>query len=123
MHWTTNQWTCAHCGVAPGQTHQEGCAVRNTASEVVWFGPPVTEGMLPRLVVEGDVTACYLSCLACEQEFKPGEVIFENRAQSTALHANCILELARRIPREVASPAEVESEYEQRRSEIFDRQP
>jgi hypothetical protein len=123
VHWTTDLWTCIHCGVSPGQTHQQGCAVRNTAREVVWFGPPVTDGMLPRLVVEGDVTARYLSCLACERELVPGEVIFENRSQSTALHANCVLQLAQMIPREVASPDEVESEFERRRAEILDRQP
>lgn len=120
MPWTTDTWTCGYCDVQVGQPHHSGCAVRNTTSTVIWFGPPVTPGMLPRHVVEGDAVATYLSCLHCEEKFQPGDVIFENRAQSTGIHGACILQLAQVVPRELASPAEVESEYKQRRAEILD---
>jgi hypothetical protein len=101
------------------QPHQVGCAVRNTTAAVVWFGPAMTPGMLPRLVVDGDVTAKYITCLHCENEFQPGEVIFENRAQVIGIHGHCILEMARAIPRDLTSPDEVEAEYEQRLTEII----
>jgi hypothetical protein len=121
VHWTNDQWTCGYCGVAVNRPHEEGCAVRNTTNTVVWFGPPVTPGMLPRQVVNGDVAAQYLTCLHCDETFKSGEVVFENRAQSSGIHGECILQLARMIPRELASPDEVEAEFERRRAEIFDR--
>lgn len=120
MHWTTELWVCEHCGVAVGKLHEQGCAVRSTTHSPVWLGPSITLGMLPRMVVHGDVSATYLSCMHCDEAFKPGEVIFENRAQSNGIHGSCILELAQMIPRELASPAEVESEFERRRAEILD---
>lgn len=120
MHWTTDLWTCGYCGVSVNQAHLEGCATRNTDGAVIWFGPPVTPGMLPRVVAEGDITAAHMTCTHCEQEFKPGEVIFENRSQLMGLHGRCILLLAQMIPRDMPTPAEIETEYERRRAEIFD---
>lgn len=120
MHWTTETWTCLGCGVAVGQAHTDGCVVRSTTNAVIWLGPPITPGMLPRQVVDGDVIAPYLTCLHCENGFEVGEVIFENRTQAIAIHGSCVLVLAQMVPRELASPEEVEDEYERRRAEIFD---
>lgn len=120
MHWTTDRWTCGYCGVSVGEAHLATCATRNTSSQVIWFGPPMTPGMLPRLVVEGDVTASHMTCLHCEEGFKPGEVIFENRAQVTGIHGDCILLLAQMVPRAMLTPDEIETEFERRRAEIFD---
>jgi hypothetical protein len=120
VHWTTESWVCPNCAVHVGQRHIDGCSLRATTSEPIWFGPPITPGMLPRRVVEGDVIAPYLKCVHCETDFEVDEVIFENRAQSLAIHGTCILVLAQMVPRELASPEEVEDEFERRRAEIFD---
>jgi len=120
VHWTTDLWKCAYCGVEINQAHLEGCATRNTDSAVIWFGPPVTPGMLPRLVVEGDITASAMTCTHCEDGFKPGEVIFENRSQLMGIHGRCILLLAQMVPREMPTPHEIETEFERRRAEISD---
>ena len=122
VHWTSNLWTCLYCGVAPGQAHQVGCAARNTTAQVIWMGPPITPGMVPREVVAGDICG-YLTCMHCELPFEPGDTIFENRSQSLGIHGNCILYLAKMIPRELPDPDEIEAEFERRRAELLDERP
>lgn len=121
VDWTTDLWACTGCGVEVGQPHKAGCAMLYSSASVVWLGPPVTPGMLPRTIVEGDVAAHLLACQHCEESFVEGDVIFENRAQSVGIHASCVLLLAEMIPRSLPSPAEIEEAFENRRAGITDR--
>lgn len=124
MHWTTEAWQCTGCGVPVGHLHTPGCvylsvsAPETKSADIVWLGPPVTPGMLPRLVVEGDPIAGLLACQHCDTPFGVGDVIFENRAQSIGLHAKCVLAMAAMIPRELPSPAEIETEFARRLAAI-----
>lgn len=119
MHWTTEKWSCLYCGAEVGAMHAEGCAVAQTDSSPVWLGPPITPGMLPRLVVENDIVASYLKCLHCELPFSPGDVMYESRNQAIGIHGTCVLNMAQMVPRDLTSPEEIEDEFERRRAEIL----
>lgn len=96
--------------------------MRVTGSQVVWYGPPQTPGMMFRNIVEGDIVASMTTCMHCEHAFEPDEVIAENRSQTMAIHAKCILELAAMVPRSQPSAADVRAEYERRRAELASEQ-
>lgn len=118
MSWVAEQHACPECGVDINQRHQTSCAMRSTGNQVVWFGPTLSPGMMFRTVAEGDIVAGLISCMHCEHGFDTGDVIAENRAQTTAIHAKCLLELAALIPRSEPSVSEVRAEYERRRAEL-----
>lgn len=118
MHWTIRAWECPGCGVAVGHSHDSRCAALNVGQSVVWLGPPLVPGMIPKLVHEGDPMAGLIACQHCEEPFVAGEVMFENRSQSVGIHAGCVLLLAAMVPHGMTSPAEVEAEFERRRAEI-----
>jgi hypothetical protein len=92
--------------------------MRATDNQVIWFGPAILPGMVFRTIIEGDIVAGLISCMHCENSLAPGEVVAENRSQTAAVHARCILELAALIPRSEASAADVVEEYNRRRAEL-----
>lgn len=115
-------YACPECGVRVNQRHVTACAMRLTGNQVVWFGPALLPGMVFRTIVEGDIVAGLISCMHCEHAFEPDEVIAENRSQTMAIHAKCILELAAMVPRSQPSAADVRAEYERRRAELASEQ-
>lgn len=118
VHWTAAPWLCPKCNAFPGKPHASLCLDAQVKGEAVWYGPPITPGMLPRLVAANDVVAGLLKCSHCENHFKAGEVIFENRHQAVAIHADCVVEMVKMIPGHERTPQEIDEEYEQRLAEI-----
>lgn len=118
MNWVDERQACPECGAAINHRHEMACAMRLTGSQVIWFGTALSPGMEFRVVVEGDVMAGMLLCMYCEHGFDAQDVIAENRSQTVALHAKCVLELAAMIPRSQPSAAEVRAEFERRRAKL-----
>lgn len=122
MHWVTELWSCPECRVEVGQVHHDGCAMRNTAQNTVWQGPPPNPGLIPRLVVAGDVVSMLQVCQHCQGPIVEGEVVFETPLQNFSLHAACVLVMASVVPRHRPSPTEIEEQFERRRAEILSEQ-